>query len=47
MREIIWSAQARTDLRAIREFIARHSAHYADLTAQRTVQRVGRVSVLA
>jgi len=30
---ITWSAQARGDLRAIRDFIARDSEHYARLQA--------------
>lgn len=38
--KITWSAQARGDLRAIRDFIARDSEHYARLQIQRLVSRV-------
>ena len=37
---IIWSAQARGDLRAIRDFIARDSEHYARLQIERLLVRV-------
>jgi len=37
---IIWSAQARGDLRAIRNFIARDSEHYARLQIERLLVRV-------
>jgi len=38
--KITWSAQARRDLRAIREFIARDSKHYARLQIERLIDRV-------
>ena len=37
---IIWSAQARGDLRAIRDFIARDSEHYARMQIERLIIRV-------
>lgn len=37
---ITWSAQARGDLRAIRDFIARDSEHYASLQIERLIDRV-------
>ncbi|TAE77531.1 MAG: type II toxin-antitoxin system RelE/ParE family toxin [Verrucomicrobia bacterium] len=41
---IVWSSQARTDLRAIRDFIGRDSEHYASLQTERLVARVERAS---
>lgn len=38
--KITWSAQARRDLRAIREFIARDSEHYARLQIERLIDCV-------
>lgn len=38
--KIVWSAQARCDLRAIHDFIARDSEHYARLQIQRLISRV-------
>ena len=38
--KITWSAQARCDLRAIRDFIARDSEHYARLQIERLIVRV-------
>lgn len=37
---IVWSAQARRDLCAIRDFIARDSEHYARLQIERLISRV-------
>lgn len=37
---ISWSAQARRDLHAIRDFIARDSEHYARLQIERLIARV-------
>jgi len=36
---IFWSSQARKDLRAIRAFIAKDSAFYADRMAARIIER--------
>lgn len=41
---ITWSAQARRDLHAIREFIARDSEHYARLQIERLISRVERAA---
>ena len=41
--KISWSAQALCDLRAIRDFIARDSKHYASLQIERLIKRVERV----
>ncbi|MEX1113871.1 MAG: type II toxin-antitoxin system RelE/ParE family toxin [Akkermansiaceae bacterium] len=41
---IIWSAQARRDLHAIRDFIARDSKHYAQLQIERLIFRVERAA---
>jgi addiction module RelE/StbE family toxin len=41
---VSWSEQARRDLCAIRDFIARDSEHYARLQIERIVSRVERVS---
>jgi addiction module RelE/StbE family toxin len=38
--KIVWSSQARTDLRAIRDFIGRDSEHYASLQIERLIGRV-------
>jgi addiction module RelE/StbE family toxin len=42
--KIAWSTQARRDLRAIRDFIARDSEHYARLQIERLIARVERAS---
>ncbi len=41
---IIWSAQARLDLHAIWDFIARDSQHYARLQVERLISRVERTA---
>ena len=41
---IVWSAQARRDLHAIRDFIARDSEHYARLQVERLISRVERTA---
>jgi addiction module RelE/StbE family toxin len=41
---IVWSAQARRDLHAIRDFIARDSEHYARLQIGRLISRVERAA---
>ncbi|MEY4246272.1 MAG: hypothetical protein RLZZ245_3857 [Verrucomicrobiota bacterium] len=41
---ITWSAQARRDLQAIRDFIAHDSEHYARLQIERLIFRVERAS---
>jgi addiction module RelE/StbE family toxin len=41
---IAWSAQARRDLCAIRDFIARDSEHYAHLQVERLISRVERTA---
>lgn len=41
---VVWSAQARRDLGAIRDFIARDSEHYARLQIERLISRVERTS---
>ncbi len=38
--KIVWSAQARHDLRSIWDFIARDSEHYAQLQIERLISRV-------
>jgi toxin ParE1/3/4 len=42
--KIFWSAQALCDLRAIRDFIARDSEHYAHLQIDRLISRVERTA---
>jgi toxin ParE1/3/4 len=42
--KIIWSAQARGDLRAIHDFISRDSKHYAQLQIERLVACVERTA---
>ncbi|MEO5713172.1 MAG: type II toxin-antitoxin system RelE/ParE family toxin [Luteolibacter sp.] len=42
--KIVWSAQARGDLRAISDFIARDSKHYAQLQIDRLLTRVERAA---
>jgi addiction module RelE/StbE family toxin len=41
---IFWSAQARRDLCAIRDFIARDSEHYGHLQIERLISRVERAA---
>ena len=41
---IVWSAQARRDLHAFRDFIARDSEHYASLQVERLISRVERAA---
>lgn len=41
---IVWSEQARRDLHAIREFIARDSEHYARLQIERLISHVERAA---
>ncbi len=42
--KISWSRQALLDLRAIHEFIARDSEHYAGLVVQRIIERAEKAS---
>jgi plasmid stabilization system protein ParE len=42
--KITWSRQARSDLRAIRDFIARDSEHYSRLQINRLIERVEYIS---
>jgi plasmid stabilization system protein ParE len=42
--KIVWSDQARRDLCAIRDFIARDSEHYARLQVERLISRVERAA---
>jgi toxin ParE1/3/4 len=41
---IVWSGQARADLRAIRDFIARDSEFYASRMVARLIERVERAA---
>lgn len=41
---IVWSRQARRDLRALHDFIARDSEHYANLQINRIIERVEYIS---
>jgi toxin ParE1/3/4 len=41
---LIWSEQARRDLCAIRDFIARDSEHYARVQVERLITRVERTA---
>ena len=43
---LAWSEQARRDLCAIRDFIARDSVHYANLQIERLISRVERISAM-
>ena len=43
---LAWSEQARRDLCAIRDFIARDSVHYANLQIERLISRVERTSAM-
>ncbi len=42
---IVWSAEARRSLRAIRRFIAQDSEFYADRMVARIIERVGRAAL--
>jgi addiction module RelE/StbE family toxin len=42
--KIVWSTQARRDLRAIRDFISRDSEHYGRLQIDRLITRTERGS---
>lgn len=42
--KIVWSAEARRDLRAIRSFIARDSEFYAAQMLRRLIERAERIS---
>ena len=43
MTEVVWSPEALRDLEAIRDYIARDSAAYADLVVRRIVAAVERL----
>jgi toxin ParE1/3/4 len=43
--KIVWSAEAREELRAIRKFIARDSEYYAARTVARIVEKVEKTAV--
>lgn len=43
MTRVIWAPQAIADVEAIRTYVARDSAHYADLLVERIVAAVGRL----
>ena len=43
MIPVIWAPQAIEDVEAIRTYVARDSAHYADLLVERIVAAVGRL----
>lgn len=38
--KVVWSSQARGDLRAIRDFISRDSEHYASMQIERLIFRI-------
>jgi addiction module RelE/StbE family toxin len=40
---VLWAPQAIQDVEAIRAYVARDSAHYADLVVERIVAAVGRL----
>ncbi len=42
--KVVWSSQARGDLRAIRNFISRDSEHYASLQIERLITRIERTA---
>lgn len=44
MRSILWTHRARADLAAIRAFISRDSAHYADVMVGRIIGATERLS---
>lgn len=43
MTRITWAPQAIEDIEAIRTFVTRNSAYYADLLVERIVEAVGRL----
>lgn len=43
MTRVVWTRPAREDLRAIRTYIARDSAHYAQLVVEQLVRAVNRL----
>ncbi len=43
MTRVIWAPQAIEDVEAIRAYVARDSAHYADLLVERIVAAVSRL----
>ncbi len=43
MSRIVWALQAVADVEAIRAYVARDSAHYADLLVERLVSAVERL----
>lgn len=43
MTPVIWAPQAIEDVQAIRSYVARDSAHYADLLVERIVAAVSRL----
>ena len=43
MTPVTWAPQAIEDIEAIRTYVARDSAHYADLLVERIVAAVGRL----
>ncbi|MBZ0167903.1 plasmid stabilization protein [Candidatus Methylomirabilis lanthanidiphila] len=43
MTSVIWAPQAIEDVEAIRTYVARDSAHYADLLVERIVAAIGRL----
>ena len=43
MTRVLWAPQAIQDVEAIRAYVARDSAHYADLVVERIVAAVGRL----
>lgn len=43
MTRVIWAPQAIEDVQAIRAYVARDSAHYADLVVERIVAAVARL----
>ena len=45
MTDVVWSPEALRDLEAIRDYIARDSAAYADLVVRRIVAAVERLRV--
>jgi len=44
VRRLVWSPRALQDLLAIRDYIARDSPHYADLTVRRVFDAVERLA---
>lgn len=44
MTRVVWAPQAIQDVESIRAYVARDSAHYADLVVERVVAAVGRLA---